>query len=225
MKKVWKENAKMILTIVISVALASGVSYATVTMYASNTVSYDNTYSGLDSDNVQGALDRLYVSANNYVAYETRLAAVEDYKNQIYPVGSIYISVSNTNPSTLFGGTWAAFGTGRTLVGINTSDTAFNTVEKTGGAKQHQHIYGFQKVDYWSADIFPGSNSGALQNGNGSATGWSSAGASYGANVNGGFAGSNAYFSSLTAFKTTANTSNSSSLQPYITVYMWKRTA
>jgi hypothetical protein len=52
----------------------------------------------------------------------------------IYPVGSIYMSVKNTNPSTYFGGTWVAWGTGRVPVGVNANDTNFATVEKTGGA-------------------------------------------------------------------------------------------
>lgn len=30
----------------------------------------------------------------------------------IYPVGSIYMFVSSTNPSSLFGGTWVAWGSG-----------------------------------------------------------------------------------------------------------------
>lgn len=55
----------------------------------------------------------------------------------IYPVGSIYISTSSTNPSSYFGGTWKAVAQGRTLVGVNTSDTDFNTVMKTGGSKTH----------------------------------------------------------------------------------------
>jgi hypothetical protein len=56
----------------------------------------------------------------------------------IYPVGSIYISTSSTNPGTTFNrGTWEAFATGRTLVGIDTSQSEFNTVEETGGAKTH----------------------------------------------------------------------------------------
>ena len=54
-----------------------------------------------------------------------------------YPVGSIYISVVNKNPNLLFGGTWRAFAAGRTLVGIDSSQTEFNTVKKTGGAKTH----------------------------------------------------------------------------------------
>ena len=57
----------------------------------------------------------------------------------IYPVGSIYISVNNVNPGTyLTGTTWEAFGTGKTLVGVDTAQTEFNTVQKTGGEKNHQ---------------------------------------------------------------------------------------
>jgi hypothetical protein len=60
--------------------------------------------------------------------------------NLIYPVGSIYISVNNVNPGTyLTGTTWEAFGSGRTLVGVDTSDTDFDTVEETGGAKSHSY--------------------------------------------------------------------------------------
>ena len=54
--------------------------------------------------------------------------------DKTYPVGSIYISYSNTNPASLFGGTWESYGTGKTLVGVNTSDSNFNTVGKSGGA-------------------------------------------------------------------------------------------
>ena len=55
----------------------------------------------------------------------------------IYPVGSVYISTNNVSPQTFFGGTWETFATGRTLVGIDTSQTDFNPVGKTGGAKTH----------------------------------------------------------------------------------------
>lgn len=57
--------------------------------------------------------------------------------NKVYPVGSIYLSVNSTNPSSYFGGTWVAWGSGRVPIGVNTSDTSFNTVEKTGGNKTH----------------------------------------------------------------------------------------
>lgn len=49
----------------------------------------------------------------------------------VYPVGSVYISVSATNPSTLFGGTWERIAQGRFLMGSD--DTASN-VGTTGGA-------------------------------------------------------------------------------------------
>ena len=57
--------------------------------------------------------------------------------NTIYPVGSIYMSVNSANPSTLFGGTWEAWGAGYVPVGVKTSDADFSTVEKTGGEKVH----------------------------------------------------------------------------------------
>lgn len=62
----------------------------------------------------------------------------------IYPVGSIYISVNNTSPATIFGGTWAKIngrflvGTGTVTDSIGTSKT-FNTYD-TGGLFKHNHI-------------------------------------------------------------------------------------
>lgn len=55
--------------------------------------------------------------------------------DSVYPVGSIYMSVSSANPSTKFGGTWVAWGAGKVPVGVDTSQTEFSTVEKTGGSK------------------------------------------------------------------------------------------
>ena len=54
-----------------------------------------------------------------------------------HPVGAIYMSVTNTNPGTFLGGTWIAWGGGRVPTGVDISQTEFNTVEKTGGAKTH----------------------------------------------------------------------------------------
>ena len=61
---------------------------------------------------------------------------------KMYPVGSIYMSIVNTNPSEYFGGTWVAWGSGRVPVGVDTNDTAFNTVEKSGGAKTYYYEHG-----------------------------------------------------------------------------------
>lgn len=55
--------------------------------------------------------------------------------NLIYPVGSIYMSVNNVNPSTFLGGTWEAWGSGQVPVGVNPNDSDFSTAEKTGGSK------------------------------------------------------------------------------------------
>lgn len=55
----------------------------------------------------------------------------------IYPVGSIKLTTANQNPSTYLGGTWVAWGAGRVPVGIDTSDSDFQTVEKKGGEKSH----------------------------------------------------------------------------------------
>lgn len=51
----------------------------------------------------------------------------------IYPVGSIYMSVKNTSPSDLFGGTWEIWGSGRVPVGVDSGQTEFSTVENPGG--------------------------------------------------------------------------------------------
>lgn len=60
------------------------------------------------------------------------------------PIGSILFNTSGENPSTYIGGTWVAWGSGRVPVGINTSDTDFSTVEKTGGSKELQsHTHSF----------------------------------------------------------------------------------
>ena len=57
----------------------------------------------------------------------------------VYPVGSIYINAAvSTNPATLLGfGTWAAFGAGRVMVGLDSGDSDFDTAQETGGSKTH----------------------------------------------------------------------------------------
>lgn len=74
------------------------------------------------------------------------------YPHPYYPIGSIYLSVNTTNPSKWFGGTWEQIAKGRTLVGVDTSQTEFNTVKKIGGSKylaKHSHygIFGANGVE------------------------------------------------------------------------------
>ncbi len=68
----------------------------------------------------------------------TKRTTVADLLSLVWPVGSIFISVVDTNPATLLGfGTWSAFGSGRTLVGLDAGQSEFDVLEETGGAKTH----------------------------------------------------------------------------------------
>jgi len=59
---------------------------------------------------------------------------------EAFPVGSVFLAVVATSPATLLGyGTWSAFGAGRMLVGLDSGDAAFDTVEEVGGAATHTH--------------------------------------------------------------------------------------
>lgn len=61
---------------------------------------------------------------------------------QPFQVGDIYISLTETNPASKFGGTWQLSSPGRTLICIDSSDTDFNTAGKIGGFKTHSHESG-----------------------------------------------------------------------------------
>lgn len=123
----------------------------------------------------------------------------------VYPIGSIYLSVNSTNPSQLFGGTWVAWGTGRVPVGVDTSQTEFNTVEKKGGSKYMQAH---------SHRVYSGA-------GTGGGTGYDAF------EFKQGIANRNYYNVGLggVLFLEQSGSGNSQNLQPYITCYMWKRTA
>lgn len=59
-------------------------------------------------------------------------------RNLVYPVGSIYMTASLDTVAKVeaaLGGTWVAWGSGKVPVGVDTSDTDFDTVEETGGVK------------------------------------------------------------------------------------------
>lgn len=122
-----------------------------------------------------------------------------------WPVGSVYIAVVSTNPATLLGfGTWAAFGTGRMLVGIDTGNAAFDTVEETGGsATQADHTghgpHGDHDAHTLITDALAlGSDEPSLNESN----------AVHEVHTNNG-----------------AISAHGTNLPPYIVVYMWKRTA
>ncbi len=122
-----------------------------------------------------------------------------------HPVGSLFETTVSTNPGTLYGGTWAAWGGGRTPVGVNTADTSFNTVEKTGGEKAHtltvgetpSHSHLIYDVAVYGLAI-TGFNFASIPNGD-----WK--GTAKNTEATGGGQAHN-------------------NLQPYITCYIWKRT-
>ena len=75
---------------------------------------------------------KLFIRCNNEIIQIG--TSKEEIINSAFPINSIFITTNSANPGTYLGGTWEAFGTGRTLIAVDGSNTSFNTVEKTGGA-------------------------------------------------------------------------------------------
>ena len=124
------------------------------------------------------------------------------------------MSAVATSPATLFGGTWVEWGTGRVPVAIDTSQTEFDTVEKTGGAKTHtltaaeMPIHSHATTTDTAAKALSTTTSGAEAFGAAGTNNYRRT-ASLSANATGNAGGGGAH----------------NNLQPYITCYMWKRTA
>lgn len=53
----------------------------------------------------------------------------------VYPVGSIYITTSNTSPASFLGGSWERYAKGRTLIGVDEKDENFIDATHSGGSK------------------------------------------------------------------------------------------
>ena len=130
----------------------------------------------------------------------------------IYPVGAIFTSSNSTNPSTLFGGTWEAYGAGRVLVGKASSGT-FATAGATGGSETHTLTVAQMPSHTHTQDA----HSHTIPS--------SAIGSDFATTRPGG------YGNTLTTSSTTATNQNTgdgeahNNLQPYIVVYMWRRTA
>lgn len=149
--------------------------------------------------------DKLYVDKNVKISgyfYQKDKSLLDTF----YPVGSIFITTVNTNPSSYMGGTWVRFGNGQTLVGVNESDEDFNSVQKTGGAKTHTI----------EPDNLP-PRTGLQVNWKGGLISYSEW--KFGNLAKETWIMSNAYDTQSPFSKAISN------LQPYITVYMWRRTA
>lgn len=168
---------------------------------------------------------------------------------QKYPVGFILMNTQNINPSTYLGfGTWEAWGSGKVPVGVDTSDTNFASVEKTGGVKSinlsHSHTvnshYHTTSDHTLTVDEIPahkhrqviyydGQTAGSTNGAYNPQAVWSypaKEGTGQFTETTGG-GGSHSHGNTGSASPSTNSklSTAQSILQPYITCYMWKRTA
>lgn len=155
--------------------------------------------------------------------------AMDYYVNKIYPVGSIYITVNSTNPSTWMGGTWTQFAQGRTLVGVGGGTDSNGTYwEFNAGA------YGGEYTHLLTSDEMPSHNHW-LGDANERAWAWSWGGSGKTVFSNNTDAASGNGESSHNRpntkqgdwFKTTYTGGNGkhNNCQPYAVTYIWKRDA
>jgi len=169
----------------------------------------------------------------------TAIAAV--IKSALFPVGAIYTAVVSTNPGTLLGfGTWTAFGAGRVMVGFDSSNALFDTAEETGGSANaivvtHSHTTSSVVTDAGHSHGLMGADATGITRGLSESTSRNVQGGD--STTNRGYkttaptGGENLVQTQTTGISvaTTVNTSGdagtNANYQPYITVYMWKRTA
>ena len=153
----------------------------------------------------------IFMNGDIYVEDDSgTLVALKQYlRDLLYPIGSIKMTTTNTNPSTYLGGTWTAWGSGKVPVGVNTSDTDFATSEQTGGEKTHTlsvneipaHSHRFTGVN--------DSTTVTAQYGNYPVRIYQDKKSNWNGNASWDTGGGGAH----------------NNLQPYITCYMWIRTA
>ena len=154
-----------------------------------------------------------------------KYAPMLDTLKKVYPVGSIYMSTVSTNPATLFGfGTWEAMPAGRVLLaqGKSSWGTTYNA-GSTGGEATHQLTVGeLPQHTHTASTNTTGSHAHTYRTFYGT-TGYGPDGSSdREKTINTGSSGNHTH--TVTINNTGSNQAHNN-LQPYIAVYIWKRTA
>lgn len=131
---------------------------------------------------------------------------IDNTINSIYPIGSVYISLTETNPGTYLKGTWEQFGQGRTLIGVGAGDDGTNTqefkVNDTGGEYKHKLVideipsHAHKYYSPIAQEVVPGNNT-----------------STYG----------NYTKQYMIDTDSVGGDGYHNNVQPYITVYFWKR--
>ena len=222
-----------------------------VTQEYTMTINYKNSSSiNQDADKNKSLIGKLEITdmSGNSILPETSTGSIEgveleqtlygmtvkEIMNEIYPVGSIYTSTESTNPSEKFGGVWERYGKGKTLVGVDEDDSSFNVSNKTGGSKSINLAHTHTTKDHTlTIDEMPSHNhlssihgyiissSAIASAGNDPVAVNASAPAITTKNYYTKYAGGG---SAHNHGETTSSLSSKQSiLNPYITVYIWKR--
>ena len=148
-----------------------------------------------------GSLD---VAGNIYAS--DMFIAGKALRDIIYPIGAIYQSTVNTDPSTFIGGTWERFGNGRVLVGVDENDSDFNMPNKTDGEKKHALTIA-EMPSHSHGQVVTANDTGSASR------------RDYDSD------GSAGIYSQGVQTEATGGGQAHNNLQPYITVYMWRRAA
>lgn len=120
-----------------------------------------------------------------------------------FPINKVEVFFDNEDHSHFLGFTWERVGAGRVPVGIDTTDSDFDTIGFTGGSKELQaHTHNVSRSGYWTTDNYQNLKTRAC----------------LAADT---VPGDPANYLDVS----TAGTGDSGNLQPYIVMAFWKRIA